>query len=135
MKRSLLLLPLLLLLAGCGRTYTLIGRVVFLDASASSITEVVGNAVPSIGVPISGAKITLFHELDGNFPKRDSDWSTSVITDKNGNFRLSDYATPGKKNLVGLEVAVSGYETVFITYYDYADPDEQYFLVVLRKQV
>ena len=135
MKKSALLLPLVFLLAGCGRTYTLIGRVVFLDAPASSITEVVGGAIPTIGTPVPAAKVELFHQLDGNLPKRDSEWSTSVVTDKDGNFRLNDYATPGKKNLVGLEVVVSGYETVFITYYDYADPDEQYFLVVLRKQV
>ena len=135
MKRSLLLLPLFLLLAGCGRTYTLIGRIVFLDGPASSITEVVGNSIPSIGAAVAGAKVTLFHELNGNLPVRDSTWVASVDADTTGNFHLSDYATPGKKNLVGLEVSAPGYETAFTTYVDYADPDEQYFIVVLRKKV
>ena len=135
MKRSLLLLPFLILLAGCGRTYTLIGRIVFLDTPASSITEVVGNSVPSFGVPVLGAKVTLFHELSGSLPVRDSTWVTSVDADKTGKFHLSDYATPGKENLVGLEVTAPGYETAFTTYVDYADPDEQFFLVVLRKKV
>jgi hypothetical protein len=136
MKRTVLLLPFLLLLAGCGRGYELIGRVVVLEVSSSSITEVVGNTIPSLGRPIVGATVTLFHQLDSsNRPVRDSIWTASVVTDKNGKFDLNDYATPGEKNLVGVEVAAPGYDTVFTTYVDFMDPDAQYFFVVLRKSV
>jgi hypothetical protein len=133
MKRSLLLLPMLLMLAGCGRTYTLIGQIVFLEAaSGSSITEIVGNNIPQVGgLPIENATITIFHELKGNLPVRDSTWKTSVNSDKNGRFRLFDYATPGKENIVGLEISAPGYRKAYITYIDYMDPDEQYFLVIL----
>jgi hypothetical protein len=136
MKRIILLLPILLLLAGCGRGYKLIGRVVVLEVPSSSITEIVGDAIPNLGQPIVGATVTLFHELDStNRPVRDSVWSADVVTDKNGQFDLYDYATPGDKNLVGVEVTAPGYDTVFTTYVDFMDPDAQYFLVVLRKSV
>ena len=135
MKLSLLLLPFLFLLAGCGRTYTLIGRIVFLEASqASSITEIVGKAFPQVGgEAVPNASVTLFHELKDNLPVRDSTWQRTIEADSKGQFELSDYATPGEKNLVGLEVSAPGYETVFTTYIDYIDPDEQFFLIVLRK--
>ncbi len=135
MKRWLLLLPLLILLAGCSRAYTLMGTVLFLEASPhSSITEVVGSAIPTIGgVPIENAQVTLFHELTNNLPVRDSIWQDTIKTDKNGQFQLRSNAKPGNANLVGLEVSAPGYEAAFTIYIDYIDPDEQYFLVILRK--
>ena len=135
MKRSLLLLPFLFLLAGCGRSYTLIGKIVFIEtARASSIAEMPGSSFPDPGgIPVENASVTLFHELKDNMPVRDSIWEASVKTNSDGQFYLDDYATPGKENRVGLEISAPGYETVFTTYVDYIDPDEQYFLVVLRK--
>jgi len=135
MKRLLVLLPLALLLSGCGRAYTLIGIVLFLEeAPISSITEIVGSSIPKIGgVPVGNATVTLFHEIKDDLPVRNSVWHTSRETDVNGRFEVFDYATPGKENLVGLEITAPGYETASTTYMDHMDPDEQYFLVVLRK--
>ena len=134
MKRSLLLLPALLLLAACGRSYTLIGRVVFVSDSASRITEVKDLSTPYIGTSIPGTKVTVFYDLDGTKPVRNSTWVASVDVDNTGNFQINDYAAPGVENLVGLEVTAPGYETAYTTYVDYADPDAQYFVVVLRKK-
>ena len=135
MKRSVLLVPLLFLLAGCGRHYTLIGKVLVIDSiSRSSITEIVGSAFPEIGgTRVPGASISIFHELKDNLPVRESVWNQSVKTDENGHFEISSYAAPVEEALVGLEVTAPGYETVFTTYMDYSEPDEQFFVVVLRK--
>jgi hypothetical protein len=126
----------LLLVSGCGRSYHLLGRVVVILTSDRSvkpgIQEVTGHPMPSYGAPIAGATVTLFHEIekDGS-PIRASIWQRDVETDKRGEFHLFDYATPGRKNLVGLEVKAEGYEATYTTYWDYMDPDYQYFFVVL----
>ena len=125
----------LLLISGCGRRYSLIGRVVMTTSGSidrPGIHEVTGRAMPQYGVPIAGATVTLFHQLerDGS-PNRASIWQRDVKTDKRGEFRLSDYATPGRKNLVGLEVRAPDYTATYTTYWDYMDPDNQYFFVVL----
>ena len=88
--------------------------------------------MPDYGQGVAGATVTLFHELaaDGG-PVRESTWPTTTST-ADGMFRLYSYATPGSKNLVGLEVSAGGYRTVYTTYWDYFDPDEQSFLVVLE---
>ncbi len=136
MKRSLLLIPILMLICGCGRSYTLLGLVSHITQGQGSILEVRTNPARSEFPPLSEATVTLFHELnkDGS-PKRDSGWKSSVKTDANGRFNLFSYATPGQENLVGLEISAPGYETVYITYVDYIDPDEQYFTATLRKKV
>jgi hypothetical protein len=125
----------LVLISGCGRSYQLIGRVVILTSHGSmkqGIHEVTGHPMPSYGAPIAGATVTLFHEIekDGS-PIRTSIWQKDTATDKTGAFHLSDYATPGRKNLVGLEVKADGYTSTYTTYWDYMDPDYQYFFVVL----
>jgi hypothetical protein len=135
MKCSLLLLPLSFLLSGCGRAYNLMGKVILFDVSPSAIAEVDHNLIPRISTPINNANVTLFHELRGQVPKRNSIWKKSVKTDQAGYFILSNYAIPGTKNLVGLEVTADGYDTAFTTYVDHIDPDEQYFLVTLRKKI
>jgi hypothetical protein len=133
--RSFSLLLGLLLISGCGRSYQLIGRVVILTSSGSlkeGIHEVTGHPMPSDGAPIAEATVTLFHEIekDGS-PIRTSIWHKDAETDKLGEFHLFDYATPGRKNLVGLEVKADGYTSTYTTYWDYMDPDYQYFFVVL----
>ena len=135
MKRLLILFPLMVVLSGCGRSYLLIGRVVFVeDAPISSVTEIVSSSIPNIGgVPIENASVTLFHEIKANLPVRNSVWQTSIKTNLNGHFELSDYGPSGRESLVGLEITAPGYETAFATYTDHIDPDGQYFLVVLRK--
>jgi hypothetical protein len=133
--RRLTLLVGLLLASGCGRSYHLIGRVVILTSDSSinrGIHEVTGHPMPSQGVPIAGATVTLFHDIERDgWPNRSSIWQREVETDQLGEFHLFDYATPGRKNLVGLEVKAEGYETTYTTYWDYMDPDYQYFFVVL----
>jgi hypothetical protein len=133
--RRLSLLLALLLVSGCGRSYQLIGRVVVLSSEVllkQGIHEVTGHPMPSHGAPIAGATVTLFHEIerDGS-PIRTSKWQKTTKTDKMGEFHLFDYATPGRKNLVGLEVKADGYTSTYTTYWDYMDPDYQYFFVVL----
>ena len=133
-SRGLILLA-LLLVSGCGRGYALIGRIVIMTSDGlekPGIHEVTGRAMPSYGTPMTGATVTLFHQLerDGS-PVRTSIWQKSVKTDERGQFRLFDYATPGRKNLVGLEVKAQGYTSTYTTYWDYMDPDYQYFFVVL----
>lgn len=128
-----LLLPLLLLLAGCGRNYTAVGRVVFIDGEESSITEVVGGPIPMRGTPVEHATVTMFHELDGETPVRASTEVAIVTTGADGTFRIVSHASAGTVNRVGLEVRAPGYETAYVAYLDYAEPDEQTFLVVLRR--
>jgi hypothetical protein len=111
------------------------GKVILFDVSPSAIAEVDHNLIPRISTPINNANVTLFHELRGQVPKRNSIWKKSVKTDQAGYFILSNYAIPGTKNLVGLEVTADGYDTAFTTYVDHIDPDEQYFLVTLRKKI
>ena len=131
--RGLLLLPLLALVAGCGRNYTAVGRVVFVEGEASSITEVVGGAIPAHGTPVAGATVTMFHDLDGDRPVRSSREVAIVMTTGDGSFRILDSGSAGQVNRVGLEITAPGYDTAYTTYIDYAEPDEQHFLVVLRK--
>ena len=135
MKRLLILLPLMVVLSGCGRSYLLIGRVVFIeDAPISSVTEIVSSSIPKIGgVPIENASVMLFHGIKDDLPVRNSVWHTSVKTNLHGHFEISGYGPAGKESLVGLEITAPGYETAFTTYKDHMDPDGQYFLVVLRK--
>lgn len=133
--RRFSLLLALLLVSGCGRSYHLIGRVVMLSSEVllkQGIHEVTGRPMPSYGAPISGATVTLFHEIEGDgSPIRTSTWQKDIETDKMGEFHLFDYAIPGRKNLVGLEVKADGYISTYTTYWDYMDPDYQYFFVVL----
>ena len=63
---------------------------------------------------------------------RESPWQRTSTSTADGTFELNSYAKPGRKNLVGLEVSAGGYRTVSTTYWDYSDPDEQSFLVVLE---
>lgn len=76
---------------------------------------------------------TLFHQLaPDNNPVRESIWQKSTETGPDGTFELDDYATPGRRNLVGLEVSAPGMRTVYTAYVDFMDPDLQTFFVVLE---
>jgi hypothetical protein len=115
----------------------LIGTVLYLEeAPVSSVTEIVGSSFPKIGgVPVENATVTLFHELREDLPVRNSVWHTSRKSNLNGRFEVSDYGPAGKESRVGLEITAPGYDTAYATYADHIDPDEQYFLVVLRRSV
>ncbi len=54
-----------------------------------------------------------------------------TVTDENGYFDTSDYATPSKQSKVGLEISKDGYKTAYRTYIDYNNIEPQTFLVVL----
>jgi hypothetical protein len=135
--RPLLIASLVVACAGCGRTYALAGRILMFAVGqqfAPGIHEITGKPIPSRETLVVGATVTLFHELntDGT-PVRESLWHTSRPAKQDGSFELSDYATPGRKNLVGLEVSAPGFEAAYTTYTDYIDPDIQTFVVVLEK--
>ena len=136
MKKLLLILFVSLLLSGCGRKYTIIGRVIFINDTPASVTEVSSkNQIPSdVNIGVASAKVTLFHELNGKEPDRQSQWQVTVEADNEGYFEVYDYATPGNENLAGLEINANGYENKYITYVDYHEPDEQYFVVYLVKR-
>lgn len=125
-----------LLCMGCGRTYSLEGRVVALPGSErypAGIHEVTGSPIPALGVPVPCAVVTLFHQLTpDDQPVRESIWQKSTETLPDGRFELYDYATPGRRNLVGLEVSAAGMRTVYTAYVDFMDPDLQTFFVVLE---
>lgn len=125
-----------LLFTGCGRTYSLAGRVTSLPGSdiyTPGIHEITGKPMPSLGQPVPGAVVTLFHQLDSeDSPVRESTWQKSIQTLADGSFELYDYATPGKRNLVGLEVSAAGMRTAYTAYMDFMDPDLQTFFVVLE---
>lgn len=122
-----------LLVAGCGRNHTATGRVVVVDGEPSSITEIVGGPVPVRGTPVAHATVTMFHELDGDRPVRASRDVAIVFTDADGRFRIVSVASAGTTSRVGLEVRAPGHDTAYLAYIDYAEPDEQVFLVVLRR--
>jgi hypothetical protein len=125
-----------LLFTGCGRTYSLAGLVVSLTGSERyppGIHEVIGGPMPALGEPVPGAVVTLFHQLDSkDQPVRESVWQKSTQTNAGGRFELHDYAAPGKRNLVGLEVSAAGMRTAYTAYVDFMDPDLQAFFVVLE---
>ena len=118
---------------GCGRKYTVVGRIVVSPGeSTSRIVELTPGPTPELGVPISGARVEMFLELDKTGrPVPGSTWTTSDSSAADGAFRLFAYASPGRRHVVGLEVSASGYETAYRTYVDYMDPDTQYFLITL----
>ncbi|MCA1558224.1 MAG: carboxypeptidase-like regulatory domain-containing protein [Acidobacteria bacterium] len=130
-----LIAALTLMLSGCGRDYHIKGRVVFLQQlqnSAGYISELTGKDFPQDGNPIAGAKVRMLHDLDkDDRPVAGSVWEHNTVTDENGYFDTSDYATPSKASRVGLEVSKDGYKTVYTTYIDYSDVEPQVFLVVL----
>ncbi|MBN1532599.1 MAG: carboxypeptidase regulatory-like domain-containing protein [Spirochaetes bacterium] len=138
MKKSgvILLAALAALLFGCGREYHVRGRVVTMQAAASSITEVTGKEMPQTGMPVPGAEVTLFYELkeDGT-PEAESTWKRSILTDDKGIFDLRDYSIPSVKLRVGLRVSREGYETAYTTYWDYKEIEPQVFLVQLAPAV
>ena len=129
----LLALSTLLLVAGCGRNHTAVGRVVVVDGQPSAITEIVGGPVPTHGTPVANATVTMFHEFDGDEPVRASREVGIATTDGDGRFRIVSVASAGTTSRVGLEVTAPGYDTAYLAYIDYAEPDEQVFFVVLRK--
>lgn len=131
---SIILAAVCLMTTGCGRTYAVIGIVVAVpvgDSATPGIREVAQAPAPRPG-GIATASVTLFHELasDGK-PDRTSPWQRSVDTNADGSFELYSYATPGRRNTVGLEVSAPGYRTEYTTYVDFIDPNEQYFVVFL----
>jgi hypothetical protein len=104
-----------------------------MHGAASSLREVRSRpGLPS--APIANATITLFHELssDGK-PDRTSGWQRSVTSNADGSFELFSYATPGRKRIVGLEVTAAHHDPVYITYVDFHDPDEQFFIASLGR--
>ena len=124
-----------LIMSGCGRSYHIKGRVVFLQqlqSVAGFIVEFTGKDFPHGGNPIAGAKVRMLHDLDkADKPVAGSVWEHDTVTDENGFFDTSDYATPSKESKVGLEVSKDGYKTVYTTYIDYSDLEPQVFFVVL----
>lgn len=138
---ALLLTALALLSTGCGRTYHIKGRVVFLEeieSPESVIAEITGQQMPLGGVPIEGAKIRMIHQLDeSGKPREGTVWQRSALSDVNGYFEVSDYAAPYDNVPVALEVSKEGYKTAFTVYIDYLTKDEgekmQTFFVVLAR--
>jgi hypothetical protein len=130
-----LIAALTFMLSGCGRTYHIKGRVIFLpqlQSSAGFIVEFTGKDFPQGGNPIAGAKVRMLHDLDkAGKPKEGSVWEHDTVTDESGYFDTSDYAAPYKESMVGLEVSKEGYKTVYTTYIDYSDIEPQVFFVVL----
>lgn len=124
---------LLVMQAGCGRPYRLIGRVVIsANEPSSRIVELIPGPVPMIGVPIAGARVELFHGLDrARRPIPNLSWTRTDSTKADGTFEFMSYAAPGNRAEVGLKVSAAGYVTAYRTYTDFATPDEQYFLVLL----
>lgn len=120
---------------GCGRTYHIKGRVIVLPEIKSEsgfITEFSSDQLPLGGIPIAGASLTMFHDLDdSDQPMRDSVWHHDTETNSEGYFDTSDCAAPGSEAKVGLEIRKSGYKTVYTTYIDYSNKEPQVFLVVL----
>lgn len=55
-----------------------------------------------------------------------------MTTNERGMFDLSSYATPGNRNLVGLEVSAAGYVAAYTTYWDLKNVDPQVFFVQLH---
>ena len=130
-----LIATLTLITSGCGRSYHIKGRVIFLpqlQSAAGFIVEFTGKDFPQGGNPIAGAKVRMFHDLDtADKPVAGSIWEHDTVTDQNGFFDTSDYATPSKESKVGLEVSKDGYKTVYTTYIDDSDVEPQVFFVVL----
>lgn len=136
-----LIAALTIFVSGCGRTYHIRGRVVFLPQLGSPhsvIAEITGQLLPSGGVPMVGAKIRMIHELNKNgSPKEGSVWQTNALSNTTGDFEISDYAAPYDNAPVGLEVSKEGYETAYTTYIDYLDQEHdksektQTFFVVM----
>ncbi len=123
------------MMSGCGRSYHIKGRVIFLSqlqSSAGFIVEFTGKDFPQGGNPIAGAKVRMLHDLDKeDKPVNGSVWEHDTVTDENGFFDTSDYATPSKESKVGLEISKEGYKTVYTTYIDYSNIEPQVFFVVL----
>ena len=128
-----------LMLAGCGRTYHIKGRVVTLPQAKDStglIAEITGQQLPSWGEPVKGAKVRIVHELgkDGR-PKEGTVWQQETLTDEHGVFEINDYAAPSDEVPVWLEVSKEGYGDAHLTYIDYVanekHKDPQLFFVVL----
>lgn len=120
-------------MAGCGRMYTVIGRVVQMQPGLEAgIHEVESPRKLSAGNPVSDATVVLYFELDneGN-PRRDSSWQRQVQVDHDGSFEIRDYAKPGSEAILGIEVLAPGWETQYTAYVDYYDPDDQFFLIVM----
>jgi hypothetical protein len=138
MKRALqisLIAAFTLTTSGCGRSYHIKGRVVslsHLQSSSGFIAEFTGQDFPQGGNPIANAKVRMFHSLDkDDKPGKESVWKHETVTDENGFFDTSDYATPSRESKVGLEISKGGYKTVYTTYIDYSSVEPQVFFVVL----
>lgn len=130
--RGIAIAAICLFATGCGRSYKVIGVVIVgAQGARSTLREVSGRPGPPAG-PVANATITLFHELNADgTPDRTSVWQRSVTSNADGSFELFSYATPGRKHLVGLEVSAAGHESVYITYVDFMNPDEQFFIASL----
>jgi hypothetical protein len=130
-----LVATLTLIMSGCGRSYHIKGRVIFLpqlQSSSGFIAEFTGKDFPQGGNPIAGAKVRMLHELDkGDQPVAGSVWEHDTVTDENGFFDTSDYAAPSKESKVGLEISKEGYRMVYTTYIDYSNVEPQVFFIVL----
>ena len=139
MERRLLnvgqLMPLAVIclaLAGCGRSYHVLGAIVAAkDAAEASIVEVsvVGECS---GSPIRAATVRLVYELDSNQkPVPQTVWQRTIAAGQDGYFELKDYGPAGGAQSVGLEISSDGYETVYIVYRD--RPQQQHvFCASLR---
>jgi len=123
---------LVLLAVGCGREYHIQGRVVSLPQARGTIREWTGKPLPERGQAVSGALVKIFHELDGEGrAEKDSLFQASTVTDGSGYFDIKDYAVPGRRNRVGLQVSKPGYRTIYDTYWDDSKIEPQVFLITL----
>src|SRR5262245_24017684 len=120
--------------SGCGRQYTIIGRVIVAPDDSSRIIEISPGPVPAIGTPVSDAHVEICGELKDDRPVPGTVWVASDSSAADGSFKLFAYWAPGKSSTVGLEVTAPGFKTVYRTYVDYYDPDQQYFLILLARQ-
>lgn len=130
--RGVMIAAICLTMTGCGRSYRVIGVVMAVAQGTTSALREVASKPGIPAHPVASATITLFHELNADgTPDRTSGWQRSVTSNADGTFELFSYAAPGRKHVVGLEVSAANYETVYITYVDFYDPDEQFFIASL----
>jgi hypothetical protein len=114
------------LLVGCGhRSERVVGIVVTLEVESSVIIELATPALPKLGMPISGAQITVGENSPPAVFEGNAD----------GTFEVSTIGAPPaeKGSPRSLKVTAPGYEPASTQYLAFPQREGQYFLVVLKK--